>query len=165
MSDLLIKLYALPQPTSPQDNITVRRAFAAERWLVCDWVTKRFGPGWASECEASFARLPVACSIAVRDGDLLGFACYDATARGLFGPTGVAGSETTHFSAGQHNRPPCLRRRVIRADRRSRIGKKPRRRHCIVARCFARHGCARLRLCDYWPAGLSGILSQACRRD
>ena len=30
MSDLLIKLYALPQPTSPQDNITIRRAFAAE---------------------------------------------------------------------------------------------------------------------------------------
>ena len=96
MSDLLIKLYALPQPTSPQDNMTVRRAFAAERWLVCDWVTKRFGPGWASECEASFARLPVACFIAVRDGDLLGFACYDATARGLFGPTGVAGSERNH---------------------------------------------------------------------
>jgi len=96
MSDLLVKLYALPQPTSPLDNITIRRAFAAERWLVCDWVTKRFGPGWASECEASFARLPVACSIAVRDGDLLGFACYDATARGLFGPTGVAGSERNH---------------------------------------------------------------------
>ena len=96
MSDFLVKLYALPQPTSPQDNITIRRAFAAERWLVCDWVTKRFGPGWASECEASFARLPVACFIAVRDGDLLGFACYDATARGLFGPTGVAGSERNH---------------------------------------------------------------------
>src|SRR5436190_18838782 len=96
MSDFLVKLYALPQPTPPQDNITVRRACAAERWLVCDWVTKRFGPGWASECEASFARLPVACFIAVRDGDLLGFACYDATARGLFGPTGVAGSERNH---------------------------------------------------------------------
>ena len=94
MSDLLVKLYALPGVRSPAlGNVTVRRAFAAERWLVRAWVTKQFGAGWASECETAFARLPVACFVAVRRNELLGFACYDATARGLFGPMGVAGSE------------------------------------------------------------------------
>ena len=93
MNDLLVKLYALPaRPSSPPDG-DIRRAFAAEGRLVCDWVGAQFGPGWASECEASFARLPVACFVAIRDRQLLGFACYDAAGRGLFGPTGVAEAE------------------------------------------------------------------------
>lgn len=96
MSDLLVKLYSLPPPPSPPPGIQVRRAFAAEKRLVCDWVTAHFGAGWASECEAAFARLPVACFVALREGQLLGFACYDATARGFFGPTGVAESERKH---------------------------------------------------------------------
>ena len=74
----------------------MRRAFAAEKRLVCDWVATQFDSGWASEGEAAFARLPVACFLAVRDRELLGFACYDATARGFFGPTGVAEPERNH---------------------------------------------------------------------
>jgi GNAT superfamily N-acetyltransferase len=44
--------------------------------------------GWASECEAAFARLPVACFVAVERGAeaLIGFACYEATCRDFFGP-------------------------------------------------------------------------------
>ena len=97
MSDLLVKLYALPPFTSslPPD-LNVRRAFTAEKRFVCDWVATQFDQGWASECEAAFARLPVACFVAVRDRHLLGFACYDATARGFFGPTGVAAVERNH---------------------------------------------------------------------
>jgi GNAT superfamily N-acetyltransferase len=71
----------------------VRRAFAAEKRLVCDWIAAQFDSAWASECEAALTRIPVACFLAVRDRELLGFACYDATARGFFGPTGVAESE------------------------------------------------------------------------
>jgi GNAT superfamily N-acetyltransferase len=93
MSDLLVKLYSLPPLATSASGVDVRRAFAAEKQLVCDWITTRFGPSWASESEAAFARLPVACFLAVRDRELLGFACYDATARGFFGPTGVAESE------------------------------------------------------------------------
>lgn len=93
MSDLLVKLYALPALVAPATEIMVRRAFAAERSLVCDWIAAHFGAGWASESEAAFARLPVACFVAVRGDEVLGFACYDAAARGFFGPTGVAESE------------------------------------------------------------------------
>jgi GNAT superfamily N-acetyltransferase len=94
--DLLVKLYALPALVPPPSRVIVRRAFAAERRVVSAWVEQRFGAGWASECEAAFARLPVACFVAVRDAEVLGFACYDAAARGLFGPTGVAESERNH---------------------------------------------------------------------
>ncbi|MEP6602794.1 MAG: GNAT family N-acetyltransferase [Spartobacteria bacterium] len=91
MADLLVKLYELnPRPSALPEGLTVRRAFAAEKRLVAQWVAKHFGERWASECEISFARQPVACFIATNDFDVLGFATYDATARGFFGPTGVA---------------------------------------------------------------------------
>jgi GNAT superfamily N-acetyltransferase len=94
MPDLLVKLYALPPPISSLSSaVEIRRGFAAEKRLVCDWAATQFGPAWASECEAAFARLPVSCFIAIRDRVLQGFACYDATAPGFFGPTGVAKEE------------------------------------------------------------------------
>ena len=92
MPDLLVRLYDLPAPPpNPADEL-VRRAFTAEKGLVVEWIRKQFKPGWASEADAAFARLPVSCFIAVEDGQLRGFACYDATARGFFGPFGVAES-------------------------------------------------------------------------
>lgn len=91
MADLLVKLYELTPPTLPSlDGVTVRRAFAAEKRLVGQWVAKHFGERWASECEISFMRQPVACFIATNNLDVIGFATYDATALGFFGPTGVA---------------------------------------------------------------------------
>lgn len=98
MPDLLVKLYDLPDPAPRLENLTdrgvrIRRAMAYEKHLVTDWVRVRFGEGWASECETAFARAPIACQIATREGAILGFACTDATALGLFGPTGVDEAE------------------------------------------------------------------------
>lgn len=93
--DLLVKLYALPNRATEAhtQNITVRRAFAAEKQLVARWIVQHFSSGWASEAEAAFARLPVSCFIATDAQRLVGFACYDATARGFFGPIGVLEAE------------------------------------------------------------------------
>lgn len=44
---------------------------------------------WASECETAFFGFPVRMWIAADGGKVVGFACYDCTARGFFGPTGV----------------------------------------------------------------------------
>jgi GNAT superfamily N-acetyltransferase len=101
MADLLVKLYDFKPPERiPPAGIVVRRAFVAEKRLVADWVAKRFGERWASECEISFARQPVACFIATNEFDVLGFAAYDATGRGFFGPTGVA-EEARHKGIGR----------------------------------------------------------------
>ena len=96
MMDLLVKLYALPpraDDVAGRVDYDVRRAFAAEKSLVRQWIAQRFGERWASESEAAFARSPIACFVAVVDGELAGFACYDATARGFFGPFGVGESQ------------------------------------------------------------------------
>jgi GNAT superfamily N-acetyltransferase len=98
MPDLLVKLYELPDVAAKLDalgreGVRVRRAMAYERAPVVRWVLERFGEGWAGECEVSFSRQPIACHVATRGGHLLGFACHDATALGLFGPTGVDENE------------------------------------------------------------------------
>jgi len=109
MADMLVKLYALPEIAPSiahlkEQGIEVRQAAPAEKRIVAAWVRHHFSETWAVECEAALEQRPVPCYIAVEknpshvpDGTpyslpaekLLGFACFDATARGMFGPTGV----------------------------------------------------------------------------
>src|SRR4051794_20359018 len=98
--DLLVKLYGLKDPQPPPEGISIRRAFAAEKRLVGQWVLKHFGERWASECDIAFMRQPVACFLATNDFDIMGFATYDTTARGIFGPTGVD-VEARHKGVGR----------------------------------------------------------------
>lgn len=96
MGDMLVKLWELP-PFEPElaraaaRGVTIRRALAPEKPVVLDWMRAHF-PAWAAEADVAFARLPVACFLAVRGGELVGFACHDAIAPDFFGPTGVAES-------------------------------------------------------------------------
>jgi GNAT superfamily N-acetyltransferase len=92
-TDILVKLYALPPPDLSRTSaagVDVRRARAWERHRVVGWVADRFEPGWASEVEVAYGRQPIACFVAQRADALLGFACYDSSALGFFGPLGVA---------------------------------------------------------------------------
>lgn len=93
MSDLLVRLYDLPEVASTAKveaaGIVIRRALPPERHVVTDWVLKHFYPAWVSEVETAMSQHPVTCWLAVKGADLLGFACHDATAKGFFGPTGV----------------------------------------------------------------------------
>nr|WP_206679877.1 GNAT family N-acetyltransferase [Rhizobium changzhiense] len=70
-------------------GVSIRPALPPELHLIVGWVREQFSENWASEVAVAFSRQPVACLIAVEAGKLLGFACYDTTARGFFGPTGV----------------------------------------------------------------------------
>ncbi len=91
MLDLLVRLYELPKTAkSSGKGFTIRRAFAAEKAMASEFVRQHFTAGWASECEIAFARMPIACFIAVERDTIAGFACYDVAARGFFGPIGVA---------------------------------------------------------------------------
>ncbi len=93
MTDLLVRLYDLPphapRPTLAERGIAVRRAMAAERHVVLAWIAAQFGPAWRSEAARAFTRPVVTLWIAVADGAVIGFGCYDCTMRGFFGPTGV----------------------------------------------------------------------------
>jgi GNAT superfamily N-acetyltransferase len=94
MQDMLVRLYDLPDHSRiisslQEDGITIRKALAAEKSIVIDWVTQHFGTGWASETEVSFSYQPVACFIATENAKIVGFGCYDSAYRNFFGPTGV----------------------------------------------------------------------------
>jgi GNAT superfamily N-acetyltransferase len=106
---MLVKLYALPDPAPhladlASQSIEIRLGRAGEKPLIMDWVRHHFSDGWALGCQWSLLRDPASCYIAVekempyvpssepyatRKETLLGFACYDASVRGMFGPLGV----------------------------------------------------------------------------
>lgn len=99
MKDMLVRLLALPDISLEEaalrdnENVVVRRALAPEKHLMSSWVLKNFGEYWQSEVEVAFSRQPVACWLAQRGNEILGFACYESTARNFFGPTGTVVNE------------------------------------------------------------------------
>lgn len=97
MIDMLVRLYDLPDSAELyqrvcREGIVLRRPGPYEKHLVEDFASRHFSRKWASEVAVAFARQPVSCFIATRDKEILGFACYETTAKGFFGPTGVVES-------------------------------------------------------------------------
>ena len=93
MADLLVRLYDLPEFAAEAKvrtaGIVVRRALPPEGHDILEWIAARFSVRWVSEARLTLTQQPPTIYIAVADGKLLGFACYDATAKGFFGPTAV----------------------------------------------------------------------------
>lgn len=97
MADLLVRLYDLPsfeaEARVRDAGIVVRRALPPEREIVLEWIRARFSTFWVSEAALCLSQHPTTIYLALRGNDLLGFACYDGTAKGFFGPTGVDEAE------------------------------------------------------------------------
>jgi GNAT superfamily N-acetyltransferase len=97
MADMLIKLYELEdhwQFLAKQQalGISLRKPIGPEKRSIIAWVADHFGAGWASETDVALSNKPGTSFVAVKDTKIIGFACYDATALGFFGPIGVAKS-------------------------------------------------------------------------
>ncbi|MBR6533999.1 MAG: GNAT family N-acetyltransferase [Clostridia bacterium] len=96
MADMLVKLYNIEdgcpelEESLKKEGIHIVKALSPDKHRVLDFV-QTFSEGWRSECEAAFANNPHTIYIAVKDQKVIGFAAYEATARGYFGPTGVSG--------------------------------------------------------------------------
>ncbi|MEO5917313.1 MAG: GNAT family N-acetyltransferase [Luteolibacter sp.] len=95
MIDMLVRLYDLPDATDlygkvAASGVTLRRARAFEKHTVAAFTKANFSEKWVSEVEVAMTRQPISCFIATRDKEILGFACYETTRRGFFGPTGVS---------------------------------------------------------------------------
>ena len=93
MIDMLVRLYDLPDVSVlakelAQQGVVVRRVRSFEGHSLEDFVAEHFSPKWVSESRVAMARQPISCFIATRDRKILGFACYDVTARGFVGPMG-----------------------------------------------------------------------------
>jgi predicted N-acetyltransferase YhbS len=94
MHDMLVRLYDLPDHSPlvarlKAAGVVIRPAFSFECELVSAWIRKEFSAGWAAESARGFTKTPISTWIAVQDGKMLGFASYDCTSLGFFGPTGV----------------------------------------------------------------------------
>jgi predicted GNAT family acetyltransferase len=95
MPDMLVRLYDLPDPT-PYDartaaaGIVVRRLEAWDRAALRRFVLQHFGDNWTSEADFAFANgHPITGFVAIERGAIAGFAVYESSRRGFFGPTGV----------------------------------------------------------------------------
>jgi predicted N-acetyltransferase YhbS len=95
MADMLVRLYALPDPAAAiaraeRSGVRIRRAERREREALVTFVRAAFGESWVAECLAALDRQPIGCFVAVRGDAIRGFACHDVTCRNFFGPAGVA---------------------------------------------------------------------------
>ena len=84
---LLLKLPSIE--TANERDFIVRRAQPFELTAVRSFVAENFSANWADEISVGFARQPISVYIATIDRELAGFAAYECTRRGFFGPTGV----------------------------------------------------------------------------
>jgi len=78
--------YSLPE------GIKIVRAMALDKERIVQYVKGHFSdicPEWAYEAEASIFKTPVSCFIALEGTKIVGFACYNTSALGFFGPFGV----------------------------------------------------------------------------
>jgi GNAT superfamily N-acetyltransferase len=97
MPDLLVNLLRLP-PLEPltveleATGILIRRAQPFEITRVRSFVEKAFSVAWADEISVGFASKQVSVYVAVVEQEIVGFAGYECTRRGFFGPMGVADS-------------------------------------------------------------------------
>jgi len=95
MQDMLVRLIGLPpidqveKQLKEEHRIYFRRPIAPEKNIVSDWAGTHFSAYWQAEVEVAFAFHPVHCFIAQKGDEILGFSCYECTAKNFFGPTGV----------------------------------------------------------------------------
>ena len=95
MQDMLVRLMDLPDISKLEmelaetQNILIKRPIPPEKSIVVDWVREHFSTNWADEVDCSFRTLPVNCFIAQQGNQIVGFACFESTAKNFFGPTGV----------------------------------------------------------------------------
>lgn len=95
MHDMLVRLYRLPDSAArlrhlSEQGIRIRPCRPYEAHILERWVGEHFSARWVSETRIAMSHTPPGCMMATQQGRILGFACYDTTARGFVGPMGVA---------------------------------------------------------------------------
>lgn len=89
MPDLLVNLLKIPAVEETSQEFLIRRAQPFEITPVRTFVATNFSQNWADEISVGFARQPISVFIATIQREIVGFAAYECTRRGFFGPTGV----------------------------------------------------------------------------
>ena len=98
MADMLVKLYNIPCSHDIEENLSksgirCKKALAPNRSKIIAFVKTCAKDDYSDEVRAAFSNNPATCYIATREKELIGFACYEVTARNFFGPMAVLESE------------------------------------------------------------------------
>jgi predicted N-acetyltransferase YhbS len=98
MPDMLARLYDLPDASpvyqrAQEAGVAIRRADPWDRERYRRFVDEAFGPLWRVEADLAYRRSPITAFLAEREDRIVGFAAYECTRRGFFGPTGVEQGE------------------------------------------------------------------------
>ncbi len=98
MPDMLVDLYKMPEHDGylkelKENGVEIKCAMAPSRQLIFDFIKENFSERWAYEAEKGIWKDMPSTFVAVKDGKIIGFASYDVTGLGYFGPLGVLESE------------------------------------------------------------------------
>ncbi len=98
MADMLVKLFNIPdssdiEETLLKEGIRIKKALAPDRSRIIDFSRTCAKDDYSDEVKAAFSNNPITCYIATREKKVIGFACYEATARNFFGPMAVQQNE------------------------------------------------------------------------
>ena len=105
MPDMLVRLYDLPDASpyyqrAAAAGVTARRADPWDHARYRRFVEETFGELWAVEADLAYRHSPITAFVAEREGRIVGFAAYECTRRGFFGPTGVMPDERGRGTGG-----------------------------------------------------------------
>lgn len=94
MADMLVKLFNIIPPTELEntllnDGIRIKRAIAPDKTKIEDFAKICSERDYSDEVGAALSKTPTTCYIAVKDKELVGFACFEATGKNFFGPMAV----------------------------------------------------------------------------
>lgn len=83
--DMIVGLTNFPHYEVTNKKIKLKRAFSGDKDEILNFVHENFQANWTYEVEQSLMQSPGKCFIETEEGKLLGFACYDASAKGFLG--------------------------------------------------------------------------------
>lgn len=86
--DMIVGLYNLPA-IHCDEGIKIKRAFVGDKEAILAFVEEFFQKNWVYEVEHALMEEVSKCFIATEESKLVGFACFDSSAKGFFGPIGV----------------------------------------------------------------------------
>ena len=86
--DMLVNLTHLPEIPSVE-GVKIKAALACNKAQIMEFIRERWGDGWCGEAEKALLQQTPKLFIATEKGNIIGFACFDSTARDYFGPIGV----------------------------------------------------------------------------
>lgn len=94
MADMLVKLYNIPEPYGiekklSENGVKIKKALAPDRSRIINFSKTCAKDDYSDEVTAALSNNPPTCYIATRGKKIIGFACYEATAKNFFGPMAV----------------------------------------------------------------------------